>query len=340
MSIRRLTRPADTPPPSSGDFTIILVGGNPALRDRDGNTYLLGGGVAENITGLIQAGANVTLTGNGTLVSPYVVSASGGGGGTVTSVAITGTGLTVTGSPITESGTITLAVQYGTTAGTACQGNDSRLSDARTPTAHTHGNISNTGTIGSTEGLPIITGTGGVLQAGSFGTTAGTFCQGNDARLSDARPHASASPLTLQSTADPSFSATITSDNDGSQESNPSILTPIASGRIALTTRADGKTVPHELAPLAIVTEADSFTLSQSNHGGRWARLTKSSGTTTITLPTSGIDTGCAFQFFRSGAGALAFTGATVNGAARLADVVQNSAFGLVYLGSGTYDFI
>lgn len=29
-------------------------------------------------------------------------------------------------------------VTYGTTAGTACQGNDSRLSDSRTPTSHTH----------------------------------------------------------------------------------------------------------------------------------------------------------------------------------------------------------
>ncbi len=29
-------------------------------------------------------------------------------------------------------------VTYGTTAGTACQGNDSRLSDARTPTSHVH----------------------------------------------------------------------------------------------------------------------------------------------------------------------------------------------------------
>ena len=27
---------------------------------------------------------------------------------------------------------------FGTTSGTVCQGNDSRLSDARTPTAHTH----------------------------------------------------------------------------------------------------------------------------------------------------------------------------------------------------------
>jgi hypothetical protein len=32
----------------------------------------------------------------------------------------------------------TTSVTYGTTAGTACQGNDARLSDARTPTAHTH----------------------------------------------------------------------------------------------------------------------------------------------------------------------------------------------------------
>ena len=32
----------------------------------------------------------------------------------------------------------TLTVAYGTAAGTAAQGNDSRLSDARTPTAHEH----------------------------------------------------------------------------------------------------------------------------------------------------------------------------------------------------------
>jgi hypothetical protein len=50
--------------------------------------------------------------------------------------------------------------------------------------SHTHGNISNAGAIGTTSGVPIITGASGVLQAGSFGTTAGTFCQGNDSRLS------------------------------------------------------------------------------------------------------------------------------------------------------------
>jgi hypothetical protein len=78
------------------------------------------------------------------------------------------------------SGTLAIArIPTGTTSSTVCIGNDSRLSDARTPTAHTHGNISNAGAIGTTSGVPIITGTSGVLQAGSFGTTAGTFAQGN-----------------------------------------------------------------------------------------------------------------------------------------------------------------
>ena len=53
--------------------------------------------------------------------------------------------------------------------------------------SHTHGNISNTGYLGSTASIPLITGTAGIIQAGSFGTTIGTFCQGNDSRLSDAR---------------------------------------------------------------------------------------------------------------------------------------------------------
>jgi len=69
---------------------------------------------------------------------------------------------------------------------------DARLTDARTPTAHAHGNVTNTGYIGSTATLPIITGTAGILQAGSFGATAGTFCAGDDARLADSRNAATA----------------------------------------------------------------------------------------------------------------------------------------------------
>jgi hypothetical protein len=66
------------------------------------------------------------------------------------------------------SGTLALArIPTGTTSSTVAVGN------------HTHGNLSSTGAIGTTSGVPIITGTSGVLQAGAFGTTAGTFAAGD-----------------------------------------------------------------------------------------------------------------------------------------------------------------
>ena len=55
------------------------------------------------------------------------------------------------------------------------------------PSSHTHGNITNNGAVGTTANKPLITTTNGVISTGSFGTTANTFCQGNDSRLSDAR---------------------------------------------------------------------------------------------------------------------------------------------------------
>ena len=86
----------------------------------------------------------------------------------------------------TTSGIITSGT-FGTTANTFCVGNDSRLSDARTPLSHTHGNITNAGAIGSTANLPLITTTAGAITVGSFGSTANSFCVGNDSRLSDTR---------------------------------------------------------------------------------------------------------------------------------------------------------
>jgi hypothetical protein len=61
------------------------------------------------------------------------------GSGTVTSITA-GTGLT--GGTITTSGT--LSVSYGSTAGTACEGNDARLSNSRTPTGAAGGSLSGT----------------------------------------------------------------------------------------------------------------------------------------------------------------------------------------------------
>lgn len=59
----------------------------------------------------------------------------------------------------------TLTVTYGTTSGTACQGDDSRLSDARTPLSHSHGSLTNDGKVGSTSGRVLVTTTAGAVTA-------------------------------------------------------------------------------------------------------------------------------------------------------------------------------
>ena len=70
--------------------------------------------------------------------------------------------------------------------------------DKKIATSNTAGLVKNDGSIdtstyltemkiGSTANLPVITGTSGALTAGSFGSSANTFCEGNDSRLSDSR---------------------------------------------------------------------------------------------------------------------------------------------------------
>lgn len=147
--------------------------------------------------------------------------------GAVTAITA-GTGLT--GGTITGTGTI--AADFGAIAGKVCEGNDARLTDARTPTAHAASHYENgsdpvTITLDQVEDLQaelaaraltttqMIAGSGltggGTLAANrtfavSFGSTAGLVCEGNDARLSDARTptshaasHASAGsdPITI-----------------------------------------------------------------------------------------------------------------------------------------------
>jgi hypothetical protein len=121
---------------------------------------------------------------------------------------IVGTGLS------NASGTVSVA--YGTSSTSACRGDDSRLSDARTPTAHktthatggtdaltasdigaaasshTHGNITNAGAIGSTADQFVVTTTSGVLTAVSAATARTT--------------------LSVQPTASPTFTGSIQAD--------------------------------------------------------------------------------------------------------------------------------
>ena len=64
-----------------------------------------------------------------------------------------------------------------------------------TPASHSHGNITNDGKIGSTANLPLITTTGGKITAGSFGTTANTFAEGNHTHSQYLTSHQSLSDI-------------------------------------------------------------------------------------------------------------------------------------------------
>jgi hypothetical protein len=98
---------------------------------------------------------------------------------------IVGTGLGV------SSGTA--SVTYGTTSGTSCQGNDSRLSDARSPTSHTHA------------ASEIASGTIATARLGSGTASASTFLRGDGAWA--AAGSTSASDLTSGTLSDARLSA-------------------------------------------------------------------------------------------------------------------------------------
>ena len=137
-----------------------------------------------NVGGLLTAqGALLEVNNLSDVSNPATALTNIGGVPTSRSISA-GTGLTG-GGDLTANRTLT--VSYGTTSGTACQGNDARLSDSRTPLSHTHGNLTNSGAVGTTANLPLKTGTNGVVEAGAFGTGAGEFCAGDDLRLSDDR---------------------------------------------------------------------------------------------------------------------------------------------------------
>lgn len=63
------------------------------------------------------------------------------------------------------------------------------LNDIKVPKENAQGTFDETVLVasdlklGTTSGLPIKTGAGGLLVAGAFGSSAGEFCEGNDSRL-------------------------------------------------------------------------------------------------------------------------------------------------------------
>lgn len=103
-------------------FTINATGGGGTtdpeiVRDVIGTALVASSGIQITVN---DAGDSITIASTAVLPTRQVIAGTGlSGGGDL-------------------SADRTLAVTYGTTASTAAQGNDSRLSDARTPLAHTH----------------------------------------------------------------------------------------------------------------------------------------------------------------------------------------------------------
>jgi hypothetical protein len=170
------------------------------VKGQDGNTILNGtidptSGIGVNGDFYINTATNFIFGPKASGTWPSGISLGSGGGGAPTDsqyvvlaaagglsnerVLTAGTGITITDAGAGKAVTIAgFSGNYSSLSGTP---------STFTPASHTHGNLTNDGAIGSTSGLPIITSTSGVLIAGSFGTSAGTFCQGNDSRLSDSR---------------------------------------------------------------------------------------------------------------------------------------------------------
>ena len=87
-----------------------------------------------------------------------------------------GTGLTG-GGDLTANRT--LAVSYGTTAGTAAQGNDTRLSDARTPTSHAASHASGGADALAISGAQVTSGTIPPARLGTGTASASTVLYGD-----------------------------------------------------------------------------------------------------------------------------------------------------------------
>ena len=114
------------------------------------------------------------------------------------------------------------------------------------PTSHTHGNLTNDGKLGTTANKPVITGTGGAITVGSFGSTSGTFAEGNHTHSQYLTEHQSLAgtvvTLEEQSTAETGYAKTYVIKQGGTAIS-PKINIPkdflVKSGQVKTCTTAN-----------------------------------------------------------------------------------------------------
>ena len=199
----------------AGDYSAAQVGAPPVARTISAGTGLTGGGdLSANRTlsvsfgstaGSVCEGNDPRLSGGGA-PSMHALNHLPGGSdalasGPASSLSAGGGNAEGSATAFARQDHLHALPPFGSAAGTFCQGNDARLSDARSPTSHALSHLP-----GAPDGLASgpasslsVGGSNAEGTAGAFarqdhqhglppfGSTSATFCEGNDARLSDAR---------------------------------------------------------------------------------------------------------------------------------------------------------
>ena len=215
--------PFNITPPSGGSIDTSAGGGSIVTRGGGGSIYTYATGSIElgatgtrttlygsasgsdktitlpNATGTIALTSHThgNLTSDGKVLVPYggILSASGVDAGSFSN----GTFPMIQGSGTGGVITILNGVISITSAGTGY------VDGLATKAGGSRFNLVTQATLPASANLPVITTTGGNISAGSFGTTANTFCQGDDPRLSNSRTptahnHAISDVTNLQTT--------------------------------------------------------------------------------------------------------------------------------------------
>jgi hypothetical protein len=130
-----------------------------SLRVTGTSSYSLPAASA-SVLGGVKIGSGISIDGSG------VISAAGGSSYTLPNATTSTLGGVIVGAGLAvASGTI--SVSYGSSANTACQGNDARLTDARTPLSHVH------------SAADIASGTVATARLGSGAASSTTFLRGD-----------------------------------------------------------------------------------------------------------------------------------------------------------------